>query len=500
LAIELAAARMALFSPQELLVRPDHRLALLTKGAVDMPTRQQTLQRAIAWSYDLLDEGEQTLFRRLGVFVAGCGLEAAERVCNAAGDLGIDVLEGVTALLDKSLLQRAEGADGRSRFTMLETIREYALERLAASGEDEAIRQQHAVYYLTLAEAAEQQLYGSAQRMWLERLEIEHDDMRAALVWFRMRADGERLARLSAALAWFWWLHGHLSEACSWAEQVLARRSQMPAPVLAKALFEYAQFYNRVEVGNALLDESLSLYRTLGDQRGIARGLVGLGVARYFNGDDATACAPLEEGLALSRRIGYKIGSADALAMLGEVALVQSDYARAATQLEESLLLYRELGHSYEISSVLIYLGDAALLQGDYQRATTLFAEALALRQELGDRRGSAATLGNLGRVALKQGDIARAIAFSKRVWASIRTLDGSRASGGRCSFSAGSPARSDNRSWPHGCSGLRRRCARRWATRSGRHGAPITSAPSPTPAPHSAKKPSPPPGPRGTH
>jgi hypothetical protein len=174
---------------------------------------------------------------------------------------------------------------------MLESIHEYALERLIASGEDEAIRQQHAVYYLTLAEAAEQQLYGSAQRIWLKRLEIEHDNMRAALEWFRMRADGERLARLSAALAWFWWLHGHLSEARSWAEQVLARRSQLPAPVLAKALFECVQFYDGVEVGFALLDESLALYRTLGDQRGIARGLVGLGIGRYFNGDDPAARA-----------------------------------------------------------------------------------------------------------------------------------------------------------------------------------------------------------------
>jgi predicted ATPase/transcriptional regulator with XRE-family HTH domain len=412
LAIELAAARIVLFTPQELLAGLDQRFVLLTTGALDLPTRQQTLRRAIDWSYELLNAGEQTLFRRLGVFVGSCTLEAARAVCDTADDLETDVLEGVTALLDKSLLQREEGADGRSRYTMLETIREYALERLAASGEAETIRQQHAVYHLTLAEAAEQQLYGSAQRVWLDRLEIEHDNMRAALEWFRAREDDERLARLSVALAWFWWLHGHLSEARSWAEQVLARRSQLPAPVLARVLFECVQFYDGVEVGFALLDESLALYRTLADQRGIARGLVGLGVGRYFNGDDAAARAPLEEGLALSRTIGYKPGIADALAMLGEVALAQSDYAPAATLLEESLLLYRELGNSYEISSVLNYLGDAAQLQGDYQRATTLFAEALALRQELGDHRGSAAMLGKLADVALKQGDIARAVAL----------------------------------------------------------------------------------------
>jgi predicted ATPase/transcriptional regulator with XRE-family HTH domain len=411
LALELAAVRSALFTPQELLAQLDQRLALLTTGAVDLPTRQQTLKRAIDWSYNLLDEREQALFRRLGVFVGGWTLEAASAVSHTADDLRIDMLEGVTALLDKSLLQRGESADRRSRFTMLETIREYALERLAASGEEEAIRQQHAVHYLTLAEAAEQQSYGSAQRMWLDRLEIEHDNMRAALEWFRARGDDERLARLSTALAWFWWLHGHFSEARRWGEQVLARRSLLPAPVLAQALLDYVQFYDGVE-GFALLDESLSLYRTLGDQRGIVRGLVGLGISWYFSGDEAAARAPLEEGLALSRAIGYKLGIADALAMLGEVELAQGDYVRAKTLLEESLLLYRELGNSYQISSVLNYLGDAAQLQGDYQRATTLFAEALALRQELRDRRGSAAMIWKLGDVALKQDNIAQAVAL----------------------------------------------------------------------------------------
>jgi predicted ATPase/transcriptional regulator with XRE-family HTH domain len=181
LAIELAAARVALFTPQELLTRLDQRFALLTGGAVDLPTRQQTLRRAIDWSYELLDEGEQKLFRRLGVFLGGCTLEAAKAVCNTADDLGTDMLEDVTALLDKSLLQREEGTDGRSRYTMLETIREYALEQLAACGEYEAARRHHAAYYRALAEAAEQAWDQPHEVEWLQRLVAVRHNLRAAL-------------------------------------------------------------------------------------------------------------------------------------------------------------------------------------------------------------------------------------------------------------------------------------------------------------------------------
>jgi predicted ATPase/class 3 adenylate cyclase len=409
LAIELAAARVKLFSPQALLARLDHRLQVLTGGARDLPARQQTIRATIDWSFNLLSVAEQQLFARLGVFVGGCTLETAEVICDADSDLPWDVVDGLAALLDKNLLHQVEGPDGELRFAMLETIHEYALERLVASGEETALRERHATYYLSMAETAEREQHGSTQQTWLARLEIEHDNLRATLDWFRAQADDERLARLCAALAWFWWLYAHFGEGRRWADLVIARRAHLPAPMLAKALFECAWLYSRIDVQIALLDESLALYRTLDDRQGMAMALNRLGGTLYFHGDDLAARAPLEEGLALSRMIGYKWDIAQALTGLGQIALTQGDYALAIAQLEESLVLNREVGDRDEIGGTLYALGEAARLQGDFNRAAMFFAEALAREQELGDRRGIAAQLGNLGAVALAQGDIARA-------------------------------------------------------------------------------------------
>jgi predicted ATPase len=222
LAIELAAARVRVLPPAALLARLERRLPLLTGGAQDLPARQRTMRGAIAWSYDLLDEREKTLFRRLSVFVGGCTLEAAEAVCNAAGDLALDVLDGVASLVDKSLLHLHAG-DAEPRFGMLDTIREYALERLAESGEEDAVRQQHATYYWGLIEEAESYVSSAARQVWLDRLEAEHDNLRAALGWSETgTSDTETGRRLVGALSWFWFLRGYLGAGQRWIEDALA--------------------------------------------------------------------------------------------------------------------------------------------------------------------------------------------------------------------------------------------------------------------------------------
>jgi predicted ATPase/class 3 adenylate cyclase len=223
LAIELAAARVKLFAPEALQARLGQRLALLTGGARDLPARQQTLRNTIEWSYNLLEAGEQTLFRRLAVFVGGWLLEAVEAVCNVDRGLTMDVVDGVAALLNKCLLRQEEGLGGEPRFTMLETIREYALERLEASGEAESVRRRHAAYYLTLAEAAEPLLHGAEQRRWLDRLETEYNDLRAAAAWCRAVPDGAEMGLcLAGALWWFWRAHARWPEGRRWLADALA--------------------------------------------------------------------------------------------------------------------------------------------------------------------------------------------------------------------------------------------------------------------------------------
>jgi predicted ATPase/class 3 adenylate cyclase len=252
LAIELAAARVKLFPPAALLARLANRLTFLTGGARDLPERQQTIRNTIDWSYQLLDDAEKTLFARLGVFVGGCTIEAAEAVCSAAGDLPIDVMEGIAALMDKSLLRQEEGVDDEPRFVMLETIREYALERLEQSGEAEAVRRRHTEYYLALAEAAEPWLYSHAESpSWLDRLEEEYDNLRAALGWAIERREANLALRFGAALGWFWWLRDDYREGLSWLDAALAQSSADLTPARAYALFHASQLDSNLDRGLA---------------------------------------------------------------------------------------------------------------------------------------------------------------------------------------------------------------------------------------------------------
>jgi predicted ATPase len=459
LAIELAAARCRMLPPQAILQRLEQRLKLLTGGARDLPTRQQTLRGAIDWSYELLTPTEQQLFARLGVFTGGFSLDAAAIVCDPEGDL--DAMEGLQSLLDKSLVRQDELADHEyePRFRMLETIREYALERLAESGDIDLLRRQHSAYMLELAEQAVPELTGNQQDAWLHRLALEHDNFRAALEWTSRPGSGlnEQALRLSGALWRFWEIRGHLSEGRAWLTRSIdqARLGDWSAIApearahalngagnlawtqgdyaTARTLHEECLALRRetddrlgvaTSLGNlgivaraqgdttaarALYGESLSLRRRLGDARGVAAALNSLAGIALDEGDDAGASDLYEEGLLILRELGDMRGEAFVLGNLGTLRLHQGDVAAARSLYENSLSLRRELGDRRGIATVLNNLGVIALEQADLTTARSLYQESLALRRELGDRDGIATSLANLGWIALEQGDPAEA-------------------------------------------------------------------------------------------
>lgn len=416
LAIELAAMRIKLLPPQALLQRLEHRLTVLTGGTRDVPARQQTLHNTIAWSYQLLDDREQRLFRRLCVFVGGCTLEAIESISGALGDEASLVLDGVASLIDKSLLQQTGQEAQEPRLVVLETIREYGWEALAESQELESTRRAHVRYYLNLAEQAEPELGGPQQAAWLVRLEREHDNLRAALSRAveqeAARKDGQHMElalRLAGALRRFWLVHGHISEGRNILEQALAASEGVEAPVRAKALLAAAHLaavqgdYERTE---ALCRESLQLYRELADRSGIARSLYLLGEAAWTTGDTAKARALFEEALALRRELEDRERVAYSLYSLALLERSQGEYARSRTLFEESLSMNRELGNKRGIAILLMELaGTLFVSQGDHARVRLLLEEALALYKEVGDKEGLAASLCLTGQIALSEGD-----------------------------------------------------------------------------------------------
>ncbi len=423
LAIELAAARVKLLPPQALLTRLGHRLQVLTSGARDAPVRQQTLRNTLAWSYDLLDAEEQQLFRRLSVFAGGCTLEAVEGLYTALGELPAAVLDGVASLMDKSLLCKVEQEGEEPRLLMLATIREYGLEALAASGEMESTRRAHAAYYLEMAEQAELELGGPQQAAWLNRLEREHDNLRAALQWSLEQAEGdedmesergmETALRLGGALRRFWIVHGHLSEGRSFLERAVAASEGSEASVRAKALVVaanlafYQSDYERTE---AFSKESLALYRLLEDLPGVALSLSLLGSVAWTKGNMVAARTLTEEALAVARQVDDMERAAYSFFILGLVSSSQGEYARAHALFEEGLAIHRALGDKRGIAHLLSQLAQALFLsQGDQARVRSLLEECLALSWEVGFKEGIAAAQCLFGQLALGQGDLATA-------------------------------------------------------------------------------------------
>ncbi len=369
LAIELAAARLAHLTPATLLTRLERRLPLLTSGGRDQPDRHQTMHAAIVWSYDLLLPEEQVMLRRLAVFSGGCTLEAADAVASPDGS-GISALDGIAALLDKSLLRLEEHPDGQARYVMLETVREYALDQLVASGEAEDMRRRHAAWCVVLAERASAELNSSESDAWLARLAADHDNLRAALEWAVECEEPETGLRLGGALWSFWFASGYLSEGRERLRRALAT------------------------IGS----ENVAL----GIRAGALTGLASLAV---YQGDFAQAGAPLDEALALWRRLGDRAGEAHLLHMLAALAEYRGDDEQATSRYEAALALYRELGATRKVGSMLENLADAAFRRGELTRSEALASEALAIGRASTDAKMLTVTLVGAAQIASARGE-----------------------------------------------------------------------------------------------
>jgi predicted ATPase len=421
LAIELAAARVRLLPPGAMLARLEQGLALLAGGAIDLPPRQRTLQASLDWSYDLLDDPERRLFRRLAVFADGCELRAVEAVCWSEGDP--DVLDGISSLVDKSLVRGSEPSGTEPRFGMLETVREYAQGQLEASGEAEEVRERHALHYLNLAETADLGFHGREQGWWLDRLEAEHDNLRAALTWAMERAASgvdratDLSVRLAGALGAFWLRRSYHTEGRRWLEQALTLSAASPA-ARARALQGLgllSAVQGDFQRAVALLDEALVLHRELGDPSRIAWTLCGLGGVVLDLGHHGRGASLCSEALELFRSTGDGVGMAEALHRLGDLARERGDYVRSIEYLGDALRLYRIEGEDGGVAWALNGLGDVALRQGDLSLALARYSESLGILETLRQTWGVAIVLCNLGTVAQRSGDLAGAEAAFQR-------------------------------------------------------------------------------------
>ena len=375
LAIELAAAWVPVLPPRAMVVRLQRRLPLLTDGPRDLPARLRTMRDAIAWSHDLLTTEEQVLFRRLAVFVGGFRLEAAEVVCAAEAGRGSTTIEGIASLVDKSLIRREEGTTDGPRFGMLETVREFGLERLVASGEEASIRRAHAVCYLELAERAwEARTTHPGTKRWVAQLQPEHDDLRAALTWLDEAGAGAEVAQLAGALTWYWYFGDHWGEGRTWLERALTQGDADPSPSRARALF-------------------------------------GAALVALYQGDDNRAVALADQSLALSRDLDDASGAAAALFVLGVLAEDRGEYDRAVALLEEARAADRDSGASNLLTLVTYHLGIVTYGRGDHAGAAVLLEEVRDRWREEGDTVGTATVLSHLALMATEQGDAACAAA-----------------------------------------------------------------------------------------
>ncbi|MGH7601259.1 MAG: ATP-binding protein, partial [bacterium] len=436
LAIELAAARLKIFSPQAILARLEKRLdgssptrfELLKGGPRDVPARHQTLRQAIAWSEDLLEAEEKILFRRLAVFAGGCSLEAVEAVCGVKHDVAGATFDGIAALVDKSLLRQDRTADREPRFMMLETIREYALERLQASDDWDAIRRAHANFFLALTEKAEPQLTGPQQEVWCDRLAREHDNFRAVFNWVQATGEVNHGLRLGGALWRFWLWRGHVREGYERLNALLALpNAAQYTKERAKALNGAGTIANILcdyRAARALLQESLEIWRALGDKRGMAIVLNNLAWIACHRGELASAQALSQEALDLHRQAGDQRGEAVALNNLSWAAFFRSDLTPALSLQEQSLALRRKIGDEKGVAFALDVLGQIEETLGNYQKAISRLDESRCLQQRLNDEQGLAWTLMLLGNTARKQGDLEGATKLLEEGVAALKTID----------------------------------------------------------------------------
>jgi predicted ATPase len=409
LAIELAAARTPLLAPEGLLRRLDERLELLTTGSRDADERQQTLRRTIDWSYDLLSGSEQALFRRLSVFVDGCRLDAAAAICNPDGGLGIDLLDGLHSLLEKSLLRKRQDADGEPRFWMLETIREYAVERVRSLGEEEELRERHA-RHLDCSIQVASPLGRSVEVAWLELVAREYDDIRAALAWSKAADEHDLHCSLVAAVGPFWAARGPFHEAREWLVGIRGRDS-IGGDLLERLRF--AEFWVAWKTGDyrearLVAEEALAAARESDDADALARALVRLSAAKEAQGDYDEACVLLEEALALHRQQDNANGVAVAAGNLAGLVLHRDPHYAKSLQ-TEGLAIHRELNNAHGIATGLTCLGWVDLVLEEHDLAEAEFREGLIVNAEVGDREAQIGGLSGLGALASARGEAKRA-------------------------------------------------------------------------------------------
>jgi predicted ATPase/class 3 adenylate cyclase len=412
LALELAAARVKVLAVEQIAARLDDRFRLLTGGSRTALPRHQTLRAAMDWSYDLLAQNERAVLRRLSVFAGGCTLEAAEAVCSGDGVDASEVLDLLTQLVDKSLVVM-ETRGEEARYRLLETVRQYARDRLLASGEAPEVRTRHRAWYLDLAERAETRIHGPEETMWLDRLEEEHDNLRAALGWSSTEEkDTEIRLRLVAALFEFWNAHTHWGEGRKLLETALAGSRDRKSTTRVRALWGEGRLaWRQSDYGRsmALFEESLALAGELGDQKGVAMALYGRGLVTTWQGDFDAATVLFEESLELSRKLGDKWFMAVVLAQMGWAARRKGNYAKAVALCEESLAMFRSLGTKRWIALSLHLTGHAVRLHGDLGRAAGLYRESLVLFGEVGDKWVATECIEGLAIIASAQRNSERA-------------------------------------------------------------------------------------------
>ncbi|HLJ61020.1 MAG TPA: tetratricopeptide repeat protein [bacterium] len=412
LAIELAAARVAALPVSEIARRLGDQLSLLNQGSRTALPRHRTLQAVMDWGYHLLSGGEQALLRRLAVFAGGWTLEAAEAVCGGRDEAPLAVLDLLTQLVLKSLVLMDE-QDANVRYRFLETVRQYSVARLRESGEEAAVRERHLDWFLGLAERAAPELVGSTQAAWFDRLEAEHDNLRAALEWALQSGRTEAGLRLIGAAWRFWFVRGYFAEGRGWLESLLRVGESTPAVVRADALNAAGNLavfgQGDYAAGRRFYEHGLALWKQTGDGRGVARILGNLAFVAAGEGDPVAERALLDESLALRRELGDQWGVALALHNLGRAAFRHGDYGEAAALLAEALDIWQGHGDKQHIAMALTNLGLVASRQGDYARARALLAEGLVLRRELGDKPGLAYQLEGFAGLAAAQGEAVRA-------------------------------------------------------------------------------------------
>jgi predicted ATPase len=412
LALELAAARIKLFAPHALLTELNDRLALSVHKSADVLPRHQTLRYAVAWSYQLLEPGEQTLFAHLGVFVGGFTLEAADAVC-AGKDLEAPMLEQLASLVDKSMLQHGRRENGQPRFIMLETLREYALEQLEALGQTKTARRQHWTYYLNLVEAIEPPPKEPDLPTWMKQLEEEHDNLRAALKWTLEQGEVEIALRIAGAVWKLWQIHGHVEEGDEWMKTILGRSQGLISEARAKALWGagwLGMVMGNLDQSRGYFEEGAAISRKLGNQRYLGLSLHGIGAVARGQGDFGSSRVAFDESLPLFQALGNTEDIAWTFEHLGATAMEQGDFEQAILYLSQALTLFQELQQNWACAEALTFLGHAALQQRDYALAQKRYEVALAIYQELEDRPNVATMNSYVGATLFSRGDYERAI------------------------------------------------------------------------------------------